>query len=132
MFENEIPKYKKKSNNLSPKKSDHKHEFSDCIYEYNNPSGMFSKEKGFCSKVEIFGGTYCPICGRIGKIFRSVFYTDTTNLIWWDKIECGRYFKYELSEQAKKEINPETRTLPTFYLEDLWTQKYVELKNEVK
>lgn len=109
-LENEIPKHKKKSNPKAPKKSDHKHNYCPCIFEYNKLSNdpahgiVKSSEKGFAI------GRYCSECGKIGLI---------------------KFPFYKLSDEEKLEINPETRAIPTFLLHDIFGQKYIDL-NEGK
>jgi len=48
---NEIPKYRKKSKSTNKAKSDHKHEYTDCL--------LFDGKSHW-------KGTYCKICGKIG------------------------------------------------------------------
>lgn len=125
-FNDEVPKYKKKSKSKTPEKAKHKHDYQDCVYEWDNPTGKFDRDRGFVPRHEIMGGTYCSICGKIGQM-------GTENFNWYVGVkEAHSYFGYvfstELSERAKQEINPETRTLPTFYLYDNWKQKFIELE----
>lgn len=119
----EVPKYKKKSKAKSPKKADHKHIFEPCILEYNFPYGKLEEGKGFqpISQTRIDG--YCPICGKVGPIDMER---------WWktDKPLNSRNFGFqtEPTEEALRELNPETRTLPTFDVGDDWIfPKYVDI-----
>lgn len=117
----DIPKYKKKSQVYSPKKSDHKHLSQDCVFEWDDPLGKLT-DKGFQKVHKVDGGAYCPICGqiRLGEM----------SFDWYKEIKGFSAFHLELSERAIKEIDPKTRTLPTFFLNDfLWKQKYVDLNN---
>lgn len=58
----EEPRYTKKKQKKKVIKSDHKHYYEDCLFRrvYVSRSGT----KG----LRIYGGTYCPICGRVGNI----------------------------------------------------------------
>lgn len=100
----DTPRYRKRAKHASPKKSNHKHDFHPCVYEY--PSSTQA------TKTTI--GTYCPICGKIGRVF--------------DSDQCVRPLNYPptYTEAAKKELDPATRTLPTFPLEDPFRQKYIK------
>lgn len=115
----EETKYKKKSQNKPPTKSNHKHEYHDCIFEWDNPRGKFDKEKGFITEREIFGGSYCVVCGKMSY---------DMSFKWRNVIHDFRgWYHSVLSEKAKQELNPETRTLPTFVIDDRWNQKYVNI-----
>ena len=119
----ETPRYKKKSQAKPPKKSKHKHVYEPCVLEYIYPYAECVSGQGFKSgRGERIDG-YCPICGKIGP-------TDMTR---WYKIDCDlsskRWgHKTELSDEAIKELNPDTRTLPTFDVGDDWLfPKFVTL-----
>ena len=111
-------KYKKKSQNKPPAKSNHKHNYQDCIFEWDNPHGSFSKETGWAKQHEIFGGSYCTICGKIK-------YDMSFN--WYNIVHENHGHAIRLSERAKQESNPKTRTLTTFFLKDGWNQKYITI-----
>lgn len=112
----EPTKYKKKSAKKHFKKSKHKHDYQPCVLEYRVLA--FSKEKGFYpGPVEPHMGACCTICGKIGV-------PDQT---WWEWVPLGDGAvagHSEPSQKAKRQLNPATRTLRTYYLED-WLQKYV-------
>ena len=106
-LENDIPKYiKKKESSVSKSKvkSKHKHEYVDCLLITGNNRP--------------YKGTYCKICGKIGKI---------------------RFFESERNEDGylrlldHDEIFEKYKDLEKIYIEDIW-QKYVVLKenDEVK
>ena len=121
MYNDEVIKYKKKAKKKVPKKAKHKHEFADCVFEYNMKS--YDREKGFVVKPigQDFGG-YCVICGRI---HRGIGLGGLTN--WYTKTLYGASVCYKLSDEAKKELDPKTRTLPTFWVDDYFNQKFVDL-----
>lgn len=116
--QDDIPKYKKKSENKPPTKSKHKHDYQDCLFEWDNPNGRFTRESGWITQHEIFGGSYCKICGKIKH---------TASFEWHNIVHEFHGYCSRLSERAKQEINPETRTLPLFKLDDFWNQKYIDI-----
>lgn len=55
--ENDIPKYKKRKHSSTSKakdKSNHKHEYIECLFIENNKP---------------YRGVYCSVCGKIGDIW---------------------------------------------------------------
>ena len=118
----EIPKYKKKSKAKTPKKADHRHIFEPCVIEYICPYAEFTKEQGFKPgyKAKIDG--YCPICGKIGTPDMEPWLVKSDR--WYPD-----YGMNEPSESALRELNPKTRTLPTFDIGDDWIfAKFVNLE----
>lgn len=85
-IENEIPKHRKKKNSSTSnanEKSDHKHEYVDCLFI----------EKTFPHK-----GTYCKLCGKIGDL--SFFETTKTEDGYRLVLEAEEVFeKYKDLEQ---------------------------------
>lgn len=60
-MKDEIPKYLKKKKRLCPKKSQHKHTYSDCVLKY--------KEQVLGREIEFQNhANYCTICGKIGNV----------------------------------------------------------------
>ena len=100
----DIPKYRKKSQKKPPKKANHKHEWANCVYE--TATIGYSKEKGFYRTTELTVGTYCHICGKIGDIADRRYKINTS--------PYSKFLTYEWSEDAKKEFDPSTRTMPFF------------------
>lgn len=113
----ETPKYKKKSRRRTTRKANHKHNFQPCVFEYDGIE--LDKAHGFVKKPDVMGGWYCPTCGKIGMADNFKWYEDR---LGWALLHTGHH-----TEEAKRELSPETRTLPTFYLKEGWSQKYVEL-----
>lgn len=107
-------RYRKKRSR-TVKKSNHKHQYENCVFGYNNL--RLDKAHGFVWDDKEFSvGTYCPICGKIGSTIDSEW---TTGLYWRSKQE---YWKPE----ALREFDEKTRSLPYFWLDDRW-QKSVAL-----
>lgn len=119
MFDDDVARYKKKATKKSPPKAKHKHEFEECILEY--PSKSFDKTKGFIDKVEGCFGRYCVICGRIH------FGGLTDHFV---RAPYGNSYVLRMSEKAKRELNPETRTLPTFWVDGFLKTKYIDLESK--
>lgn len=94
--------YKKKSSRRPPKKSDHKHRFSPCVFEYDGI--RFDRTRGFIPSPTASLGSVCSVCGKISHTYPEGY--------------------------SKKEFDFETRTLPTFKLDDYWKQKYVKMENK--
>ena len=124
-YADEFVRHKKKSSAKPPKKSKHKHDFQHCIFEYYGQK--LDKAHGFVPQKEARFGGYCVICGKIGAPIEDVQ--------WQERVYAAHPFlhgayRLEYTEDAKRELNPETRTLPTFWLDDYWKQKFVELEVE--
>lgn len=113
-MEQEIPKYRKKSQKKPPKKANHKHEWANCVYETTTIA--YSREKGFYKTTELNIGTYCPMCGKIGVVDDCNFKVNTS--------PYSKFLTYEWSEAAQKEFNPTTRTMPFFKI-DQFKDKFV-------
>lgn len=107
----EVPRYKKKSKKKPPRKSDHKHVFEPCVLEY--PRGWFKKQYEQNEDRNVAIGSYCPLCGKVGDFNWVEF-----EFVW---------FNDSMSEEVEMEINPETRTLPTFWCDDPF-QKFVDIE----
>lgn len=99
MWENEIPKHKKrKASSVSDSraKSKHKHQYKDCLLVYEGAPRR---------------ATYCTICGKVGNVnfFDSV------------KTEKGYYRMLRSDEIFRKYCKLEIKEVPDFY------QKYVSI-----
>ena len=120
-FDNEIPRYKKKAKKKSPVKAKHKHEYQSCVYEYD--ALKMDRAHGFVEKTRRTIGTYCPICGKVGR------FPDSS---WFDPMWVAVQLGYSggdrqcemWSEDALRELDDARRTLPLFRLDDIF-QKYV-------
>ena len=110
----EIPKYRKKAKKNTPKKSKHKHIYEPCVFEYH-VDVLWSPH---ATNKSI--GSYCRICGKIGSMI---------NREKWIQ-ECrtpGGWFTV-WTEKAEAEFDPRTRTIPYYFIDGLFIQKYVEIE----
>lgn len=111
LIEEDVPRYRKKVKPHSPAKSKHKHDYQKCLFEYNVPTYVnmngFSVQKDM---VHTAIGTYCSICGKVGDIN------------WMSMLNPEK-----VPDDDKRELNPETRTVPVFWLDDIYKQKFVTL-----
>lgn len=97
------------------KKSKHKHIYEPCVFEVENSYGRLDQAHGFVTTTELKIGTCCPICGKVG----SVCLMDDER---WYQNPRGNLFTYRNvpTEEALKEFDPETRTLPFYHLDYNW------------
>ncbi len=101
-FDDDVTRYHKKSKRKPPAKSKHKHEFKPCVFEYEDI--IFDNAHGFINKPE---HSIWTSIAPVKPNSTAVCVVDT--------------------EEARAELDPATRTLPTFFLKDRWFQKYVDL-----
>lgn len=117
-FTDDIPKYKKKSNKKPPKKADHKHLCEPCIIV--RPEDWYKKEHERSGKMtsEFYG--YCPICGKV-----TAFLPDRDR--WYARVKRNNgtfsYWETVPTEEGARELDPVTRTLPTFEADDLFVKE---------
>lgn len=122
-FDNDIPKYKKKSATRPPTKAKHKHVYEPCLLE--QPLEWYCKpHERKSNKFRLIFGSYCPICGK----------TNSPDMDrWWTTVKKYDGFRSYLecvhTEEAERELNPTTRTLPVFKI-DGWTPKFVYIKED--
>ena len=103
-IDNEVPKHiKKKESSVSKSKakSKHKQEYIDCL---------LIEENGYPRK-----GTYCKICGKIGKFN---FFEIVPENGYWIVLDSD-------------EVLEKYKDLEKVYVNDIW-QKYVALDNETE
>ena len=116
-FEDDIPRYRKKSSKKHTKKSNHKHESSYCVFEY---SSIFFKKTTTI-------GTYCPICGLIRELrVHDDRYTEPAKLKHLSPSSTAHFRDWNALAHA--EFNPYTRSLPFFKFSNPWETKYVNLE----
>ena len=115
--EKEILPYKKKAKKNTPPKAKHKHVFLPCVLEYEDVE--FDKERGMVPVLRERIDGYCPMCGKIGDTDFRTWYTRRTSFGW---------LTHEMTPEGKRELNRETRTLPTFRAKDGFFSKFVELE----
>ncbi len=119
--DSEIPKYlKQKESNISQanKKSKHKHQYEECLIQYNS-----SIKKGH---IITSLSSYCTICDKIGDRFKedkSIVkdYRRTINT------PIGKCYSTIPSEELYEKYHDK---LPVFFVEDIYKEKYVDLKKE--
>lgn len=117
VFENDIPKYKKASRHKTPTKAKHKHMAKPCVLSY--PQDWWQKEHLRNQKREYTIDYYCPICGKImGLKEQERWYTS--------KVLKGFSICSVETEECKKELNDETRTIPLFEISNPF-DKFVDL-----
>lgn len=114
MRDDETPRYRKRAKKITPKKSDHRHEFLNCVFLM--PSTRFDEAHGRVREPDTMYsiGTYCPVCGKIGDIVDREWLAE-------DK----HFWPLAWSERAKQEFTESTRTLPCFRIGSEWFSKYV-------
>ena len=117
----DIPRYKKKAKHSPPKKAKHKHEFMPCVLEFEVP--RYDKQHGQVMVKDVRIDGYCPICGKIDRPHNWEHWW--THDVRYDGF--SRAFLMQSSEAAKRELDPATRTLPTFWVDDWMFPKYVSL-----
>ena len=104
--ENEIPKYlKQRESNISKsnRKSKHKHHYEECLIQYHLPRS---------TRTYILLYSYCIICGKIGDKFKE----DTP---------IGKCYSLITDEELYEKYHDK---LPVFFVEDIYKEKYVDLK----
>ena len=106
MDSNEIPKYRKKSHKSS-KKSDHKHEYQECLLR---TKCSLPKEYYY------YHATYCVKCGKI---------------LNWSMFECKEKVGNCVVMMSNEELHQKYKHLITFGVNSEW-DKYVVLGGEVK
>lgn len=119
-YEIEIPKYlKQRESNISKakKKSKHKHHYEECLIQYRSI---------FAGKTRLNTGlyTYCTICGKINERFKEnkSIVRDYIRTVDTPIGKCySRIFDEELYEKYHDK-------LPVFFVEDIYKEKYVDLK----
>lgn len=110
--------HKKKSKHKAPRKINHKHDFQPCVLEYDGL--RLDKAHGFVyDKPCVRIANYCTVCGKL-EIISTKEYKVTL------RTATGGYYM-EDTEEAKRQFNPETRTLPTFKIGDPFTTDKVDL-----
>lgn len=124
IYDEDAPKYRKKSTKTVPRKADHKHEEAFCVYEY--PDSYYTRSKGKLPTTYLSIGTYCPICGKVQRVFTTDDKYSNKTMVYHSNCPLGRVW----NDEAKKEFNPATRTLPLFQIDSRWESKFVQLPKE--
>lgn len=140
-FYDDIAPYRKKAKHKPKKKVDHKHNFMPCVYNITHKYGELVDGNRYVPSIKPTIGTYCDICGKIGDVLflnlpisKMKWKFDVNR--WIEEISCEkelknkkvcRYRERVFTKEALKELNPETRTLPTFEINNYLKQKFVVL-----
>lgn len=91
----------------APKKPYHQHTYKDCVCNIPDVKKVGEKFLTIWS--------YCPECGKLRqRPSEKSWMIRTSNTIEW-------------SDEAEREFNPKTRTLPYFDIDDEW-QEYIKPK----
>ena len=111
----DIPKYKKKSSAKPPQKSKHKHVYEPCLVEAPVEWYLKPHERKSRPVTRLCFRSYCPVCGKTGDVDRER---------WWTTIEkyndMFKYLEDVHTEEAERELNSITRTLPVFKADTPW------------
>lgn len=123
----DVAPYKKRSQKSTPPKAKHKHDFQPCVYEYTGK--RLTQERGFVPAPKSALGSYCSICGKVGSQLEG---DEWCRWEWRRAIGYAQFGRSVYTDKALRELDPDTRTLPTFRLDkDLWEQKFVDLKEKI-
>lgn len=116
MYEEDIPRYKKKAKKKSATKANHKHYFEPCVFKMDET--RLDEARGFVTDraARLCIGTYCPACGKVGDTYADKWY-----------INLGKSWPPDPTDEAKRQLDEKTRTLPCFYLGG-WFTKYISLE----
>lgn len=122
-FNQEIPKYKKNTgSNISKikKRSKHKHQYEECLIQYNMKIGLISKPTALTTSL----GSYCTICGKIGDRFKeeNSIVKDYRRIV---ETPIGRCYQMISSEELYERYHDK---MPVFFVEDICKEKYVNLE----
>ena len=123
-FDQEIPKYRKNTgSNISKieKKLKHKHQYKECLIQYNMKIGLISKPTALTTSL----GSYCTICGKIGDRFKeeNSIVKDYRRIV---ETPIGRCYQMISSEELYEKYH---NKLPVFYIDDPFAN-YVVLERE--
>lgn len=119
-------KHRKRSKKRPPAKAGHKHDFQPCMFQTYRKH--FDRVHGYVQTGEpsFSFGSYCPICGKTSR-------SDIDQWLLWVPLHPGSQGgRFEYTDRAKAELDPATRTLPTFIINDRFPPKYVSLENQTK
>jgi hypothetical protein len=122
-FNQEIPKYKKNTgSNISKikKRSKHKHQYEECLIQYNMKIGLISKPTALTTSL----GSYCTICGKIGDRFKkeNSIVKDYRRIV---ETPIGRCYQMISSEELYEKYH---NKMPVFFVADVVKEKYVDLE----
>ena len=124
----DIPKYHKSTeSNISKsnRKSKHKHQYEECLiqYKWNFKSNAFTQEEK--ERIHTLLSSYCTICGKIGGIIKNSKYQKEIDALQKQR-QKGSNFWISISSEEIYEMYHDK--LPVFFVEDIYKEKYVDLK----
>ena len=124
----EIPKYlKQKESNISKanKKSKHKHQYKECLlqYRWSFKSNIFTQEQK--NKIHTSLSSYCVICGKINEYLKNGKCNMEIEELQKER-QNGKPYWVGIPEEEIYEMYYDK--LPIFFVEDIWKDKYVNLK----
>ena len=119
--EHEIPKYKKsKKSNISKSnhKSKHKHQYEECLIQYDST---------FVGKIKRHTGLtgYCTICGKMGSVKNGKYETELEQLRK-ERQGDSKFYVFISDEEIYERYH---NKLPVFYIDDQFAD-YVVLERE--
>ena len=122
-FTDDIPKYRKKSQKTPPKKTKHKHVYEPCIIEMPHDFWRKPHERDGVMRPCFYN--YCTVCGKIGDM-------NPDKERWWTTTKHFHgsmpFLETVPTPEGAKELDPITRTLPTFRVDDIFP-KFVDLED---
>ena len=114
----DVPRYRKKSMKTGLKRSKHKHQYEPCLLELDNfPDFKTGRVEG----THIAFQSYCTVCGKIGDCDVGRWFVNRITPFY-------EWISEGYTEEAERELDPATRTLPLFRVYDKYFPKFVELK----
>lgn len=89
-----------------------------------HPADWWNKPHERSGKTTLRFATYCPICGKTDSADHDRWLTTVKK---YNGVVS--YLEHVYTEEAERELNPATRTLPVFKT-DGWCEKFVEIKGK--
>lgn len=119
LIEQEIPKYRKSTDSnisKSNRKSKHKHQYEECLIQYDFP---YNDRTNTTTRLS----SYCTICGKIGGKFKEdkSIVKDYERFTYIPSI--GKCHSFITSKELYDKYH---NVLPVFHIEDMF-DKYVDL-----
>ena len=124
----DITKYlKQKESNISKsnRKSKHKHHYEECLIQnkWNFKSNVFTQEEK--ERIHTSLSSYCTICGKIGGIIKNSKYQEEIETLQKQRQIGSNFWISILGEEIYKMYHDK---LPVFFIDNIFTEKYVNLK----
>ena len=99
-FENEVPKYKKKSTKKGQPRADHKHEYKDVVVHswFDNPFKQNERNE----HINIY--EVCTICGRIGSYVTSYIFQTEEEMKKYDLKNMDHWYVDDYFDKFAKKM----------------------------